>query len=51
MPVLEACAGDYRYFCRGLPPGGGRVVACLRENADGLSRQCRRALAALRYRR
>jgi hypothetical protein len=51
MPVLEACAGDYRHFCRGLPPGGGRVVACLRENADGLSRQCRRALAALRYRR
>ncbi len=49
MPVREACAGDYRYFCRGVPPGGGRALACLRENAGGLSRQCRRALLAARY--
>ena len=43
LPVPEACVGDYRYPCRGLPPGDGQVRACLREDPGGLSRQCRRA--------
>ena len=40
-----ACGPDYRELCGGVPPGGGRVVACLRANAAALSPPCRRALA------
>ena len=39
-----SCGPDYRTFCGDVPPGGGRVVACLRENGPSLSPRCRRAL-------
>jgi hypothetical protein len=39
-----SCGADYRTFCNDVPPGGGRVVACLRENGPSLSPRCRRAL-------
>jgi pyruvate/2-oxoglutarate dehydrogenase complex dihydrolipoamide acyltransferase (E2) component len=42
--VRFACGPDYRAFCGGVPPGGGRIVACLRSNAASLSPSCRRAL-------
>lgn len=39
-----SCGADYRTFCGEVPPGGGRVVACLRENGPSLSPRCRRAI-------
>lgn len=43
-PLREACRDDYRRFCWGVPPGGGRIVICLNANADQLSQSCFQAL-------
>jgi hypothetical protein len=49
MAVLRwSCGPDFRALCGGVPPGGGRVIACLRANAPALSPQCRRALMTAR---
>jgi hypothetical protein len=48
--IRFSCGPDYRMFCGGTPPGGGRVVACLRANQASLSPQCRRALAGALHR-
>ena len=47
----EECGGDVRRLCRGMFPGGGRIIACLTENREQLSPSCRSALAELRERR
>lgn len=46
----QACAANYRQFCQGVQPGGGRVLACLRQNGDKLSPDCRQALENARAR-
>lgn len=43
--TIEACAGDVRTYCAGVPPGGGRALSCLAGNRDRISRPCGRALA------
>ena len=48
LPILRSCAADVRSMCRGIPPGGGRIIACLARNGSQLSAQCRDALAELR---
>jgi hypothetical protein len=48
MLLRRACAMDYQNYCREVPPGGGRIIECLRENAPSLSRQCRSALVSAR---
>jgi hypothetical protein len=40
-----ACVGDYLRLCRGVPPGGARIILCLNLNADRLSQGCFQALA------
>jgi hypothetical protein len=42
--LRRACGPDYRAYCSYVEPGGGRIIACLRENAPSLSRQCRSAI-------
>jgi hypothetical protein len=42
----QACRGDFSKLCSGVSPGGGRVVACLKGQADKLSPECRDALKA-----
>ena len=39
------CAADAQRLCSGIAPGGGRVHACLKSNADRLSPACRQSLA------
>jgi hypothetical protein len=46
--ILRACAIDTRTLCGGIPPGGGRIIACLARNASQLRPQCRAALAEVR---
>jgi hypothetical protein len=45
-----ACGPDYRALCAGVPPGGGRVIACFRQNAASLSPGCQALLMAARRR-
>jgi Golgi apparatus protein 1 len=35
------CRGDIEKFCAGIPPGGGRILACLKSNANQLSQPCK----------
>jgi hypothetical protein len=41
-----ACQGDYGKFCKGVAPGGGRIIACLNKQGDKVSEACRKVLAA-----
>jgi hypothetical protein len=41
--IRNACAQDAKTLCAGEQPGGGRVIACLKEHKDQLSAQCRQA--------
>lgn len=44
MAVLRAgCTQDAQRLCAGVPPGGGRVLACLEQRQDQLSDQCKQA--------
>ncbi len=42
----NACMGDYEKFCKGVAPGGGRVIACLSKASDKLTPDCKRVLTA-----
>ena len=44
--LRQSCAMDYRTLCRGVRPGGGRALACLRDNSQSLSPRCQNALMA-----
>jgi hypothetical protein len=41
--VQAACSGDAQKLCAGVQPGGGRIIACLKEHRDALSDQCKQA--------
>ncbi|CAN7163776.1 cysteine rich repeat-containing protein [Phenylobacterium sp. LjRoot219] len=42
--VRQACAGDVKTLCPTVQPGGGKIVACLRENAAKVSPGCKQAM-------
>ena len=42
----NACMGDYEKFCKGVTPGGGRIIACLAKESDKLTPACKKVLAA-----
>ena len=44
--LKEACKGDYKALCSNVQPGGGRIVTCLKQQADKLSPGCKQALTA-----
>ena len=44
--VRAACAEDAQKFCATVQPGGGRIVACLKEHKDSLSDRCKQAAGA-----
>jgi hypothetical protein len=43
--ILRVCAADHRNLCGDVPPGGGRIIACLARNAPRLMSDCRTALS------
>lgn len=45
------CLEDIRRLCKGMKPGGGRILNCLRENQNGLSVGCAKALEEMKARR
>jgi hypothetical protein len=42
--VLQACKPDIARFCSQVPPGQGRVKACMKEHIHELSEPCKEAL-------
>jgi hypothetical protein len=38
-----ACKDDFQKLCKGVMPGGGRVLKCLSEHKDKVSEGCRKA--------
>ncbi len=43
-PVLKACKPDIARFCSNVPPGEGRVKACMKAHLPELSAPCKEAL-------
>ena len=43
--IRAACGEDAQKLCAGVQPGGGRIVACLKEHKDSLSDRCKQAAA------
>ena len=43
--LAKTCREDYAQFCNGVQPGRGRILTCLKANAEKLSAACRGALA------
>jgi hypothetical protein len=41
----KACGKDVRKHCKGIPPGEGRVLACLQSKKDDLSPPCQALMA------
>jgi hypothetical protein len=42
----DACMGDYEKYCKGVTPGGGRIIACLSKQTDELTPACKTVLTA-----
>lgn len=43
-PVVLACASDTKSMCKGVQPGGGRILDCLIDHQNDLSDGCYDAL-------
>ena len=41
-----ACQGDFNKYCKGVTPGGGRIIACLNKESSNLTPACKTALTA-----
>lgn len=46
-----ACKDDIQKLCHDIKPGGGRIAACLKDNSDKLSDNCKAQIAKARARR
>lgn len=44
----ESCKDDQEKFCKDIPPGDGRVMACMSKNESKLSEGCKAARKELR---
>jgi Cysteine rich repeat len=42
--VLQACKPDIARFCSQVPPGQGRIKACMKEHIHELSEPCKEGL-------
>lgn len=48
---LSDCRADVQKLCPNVQPGGGRIVACLKQNIDSVSDACKQRLQQMRQRR
>jgi hypothetical protein len=46
--AAQACKPDAEKFCKDVHPGGGRIIACLKQHAADLSPECKAAGGKLR---
>ena len=40
----KACASDIKTLCPDVQPGGGRILACLKEHKESVSDPCKQAI-------
>jgi len=45
LEILSFCGPEREALCGDVPPGGGRIIVCLAENAPRLSPACYGAIA------
>ena len=45
--LKTACYGDIREVCKGIVPGNGRVMKCLRDNRASISALCKQGIESL----
>jgi hypothetical protein len=45
-PSAPPCRGDFDKYCKGVTPGGGRIIACLNKESSNLTPACKTALTA-----
>ena len=45
---LALCKADAERICPGVAPGGGKIIACLRQHKDEVSVGCAKALKAMK---
>jgi Cysteine rich repeat len=43
--LRAACETDVQKLCPGVQPGGGRILACLKEHKDQVSDGCKQAIS------
>ena len=48
MITRQACGQDFRTYCQGVQPGGGRAITCLESNGASLSPGCQKALMEMK---
>jgi hypothetical protein len=46
VAARAACANDIQTLCLGVQPGGGRILACLKQHKQQVSGGCKQAIAA-----
>ena len=46
MAERMACQGDFGKYCKGVQPGGGRIITCLSKHEDKLTAACRKVVDA-----
>jgi hypothetical protein len=46
-----ACQAGVAKLCPGIPPGGGRIMGCLKQNEAQVSTSCKEAIAKGRARK
>lgn len=44
-PGMQACKKDVQQYCKGMQPGGGRIINCLLDRQNDISDGCYDALA------
>lgn len=49
--VRTACQADFEKNCPGIRPGGGRLLACMREKQAAFSDSCKDAIKAAQAQR
>jgi hypothetical protein len=46
--LRAACQTDIQKLCAGVQPGGGRIIACLKEHKEEVSDGCKQAIQKAR---
>ena len=46
--AMKYCKADFERLCPGVQPGGGRIIACLKEHKEEVSIGCGMALPAMK---